>query len=151
MPLICAILTYPANQADSCACVLRRSTTSIVGTGEDNDNREDIAKLLPYTPAWILFCPKGIAFPCMICCRRGGGGDGEPSDNDSFCIMDHLEEPMSEHFPAEAVGNEEDSSLSCAGDDISTSNGVVKLQIVNSDQSQDKHVEPASTDTPVVP
>ncbi|KAL7059172.1 hypothetical protein AAHC03_014007 [Spirometra sp. Aus1] len=86
--------------------------------------------------------------------RIGQGASGvvyvEPSDNDSFCITDHLGEPLSEHVQVDALRDEEDSSLSCAGDDISTSTGVVKLKIVNSDPSQDHNVEPVSSDIPPI-
>nr|VZI12077.1 unnamed protein product [Spirometra erinaceieuropaei] len=52
--------------------------------------------------------------------------------------------------PVDALRDEEDSSLSCAGDDISTSTGVVKLKIVNSDPSQDHNVDPVSSDIPPI-
>uniref|UniRef100_A0A0X3NGP0 non-specific serine/threonine protein kinase n=1 Tax=Schistocephalus solidus TaxID=70667 RepID=A0A0X3NGP0_SCHSO len=72
--------------------------------------------------------------------------DPEPSDSDSFCITDHLERPLQ----AEVGKDAEDSSMSCEGDEISNHTGVVKLQIVNSDTSQDQNVRSTGSGTPPI-
>uniref|UniRef100_A0A183SSH4 non-specific serine/threonine protein kinase n=1 Tax=Schistocephalus solidus TaxID=70667 RepID=A0A183SSH4_SCHSO len=51
---------------------------------------------------------------------------------------------------AEVGKDAEDSSMSCEGDEISNHTGVVKLQIVNSDTSQDQNVRSTGSGTPPI-